>query len=78
MQDRLLNNIRILNELITFSLAHPELRFIQILWALKIIDRDKNFYIKDRFYEEPEETLIRLRETVHEKNKTSEKGKEAT
>lgn len=38
---------------------NDSLRFIQILWALHIIDRNKDGII-DRFYEEPQETLKRI------------------
>lgn len=75
MQDRQINNFRILSELIQYSLLHPDLRFIQILWNLKVIDRNDDLEIKDRFYEEPEETLNRLMEVIHGGNKTSEKDK---
>lgn len=37
----------------------PDLRFIQALWALKIIDQEDN-HIIDRFYEEPSVTLKRI------------------
>lgn len=36
------------------SRAHPQLRYIQNLWALNIIDNE------DRFYEEPYDTLRRI------------------
>lgn len=36
------------------SKLHPELRFIQNLWALRIVDN------VDRFSEEPYETIIRI------------------
>lgn len=41
---------------------NPDLRFIQILWKLGIIDSKKfgDEKILDRFYEEPEETLKRI------------------
>jgi len=35
--------------------AHPELRFIQLLWDLGIVSAE------DRFYEESDETLSRIR-----------------
>ena len=37
---------------------HPELRFIQALWALDIVDRE------DRFFEEPNITLERIEEVL--------------
>lgn len=39
---------------------NPNLRFIQALWGLKIIDYDNNGDIIDRFYEESSETLKRI------------------
>lgn len=47
-------------EIVTSAVENnPDLRFIQILWKLGIIDsRDEK--ILDRFYEEPEETLKRI------------------
>lgn len=47
-------------EIVTLEVENnPDLRFIQILWKLGIIDsRDEK--IIDRFYEEPEETLKRI------------------
>lgn len=37
---------------------NPDLRFIQTLWGLNIIDSD---VIIDRFFEEPSETLKRIK-----------------
>lgn len=76
MESRRLNNLRIINELNSYALLHPELRFIQILWNLNVIDRDENLNIKDRFYEEPEETLKRVMETIYEKYKASKENEE--
>lgn len=42
--------------------AHPDIRFIQALWNLKLIDRLGEGII-DRFYEEPNETLERINRT---------------
>lgn len=39
---------------------NPELRFIQALWSLGIIDRDSCGVIVDRFYERSEATLDRI------------------
>ena len=39
---------------------NPDLRFIQTLWGLNIIDSD-GYVIIDRFYEEPSETLKRIK-----------------
>lgn len=33
------------------------MRFVQLLWALNIINIDNNGFIEDRFYEESDKTL---------------------
>lgn len=42
----------------------PELRFIQMLWGLNIIDstyiQNEEYPIIDRFYEEPYDTVVRI------------------
>ena len=63
-------NRQILKELEEFIDSHPDMRFIQSLWALNIIN-SKPFYnkglgyyeerIEDRFYEESSETLKRIK-----------------
>lgn len=62
-------NLRILNELEKEILDKPDYRFIQILWAMGIITR-RGLVVEDRFYEEPEETLKRVMERLHEKYET--------
>ena len=49
-------NLEILEELKKFLEKHPDMRFIQALWALNIVDKE------DRFYEEPEITLKKITE----------------
>lgn len=58
MKDRQIENLKILKEILDKIIDNPELRFIQILWALGIVDRE------DRFYEEPSVTLERVRKIV--------------
>lgn len=54
-------NLKILQKLFALIMEEPDLRFIQALWALRLIDRENDsLNIKDRFYEEPEETLKRI------------------
>lgn len=65
MKERQLFNLQIIQEILSMVLDEPDLRFIQILWALRLIDRDENMNIKDRFYEEPEETLKRIKERLN-------------
>ena len=55
-------NLKVLQKLFFLIIDEPDLRFIQALWALGIIDRDEDLVIKDRFYEEPEDTLERMEE----------------
>lgn len=49
--------ITILNDAVEHN---PEMRFIQLLWALRLIDRNIDG-ILDRFYEESEATYNRIR-----------------
>lgn len=44
------------------QLLYPELRYIQSLWALGIIDKENE--IMDRFYEESYDTIIRILPTI--------------
>ena len=53
-RDRYENNIKILEILNKFLNKNKDLRFIQALWSLNIIDKE------DRFYEESEETLSKI------------------
>ena len=58
-KDRLPANREILKILSEYIDKNPDLRFIQALWALKIIDRDEPGII-DRFHEESMDTLKKL------------------
>lgn len=51
---KLEDNKRLLKLLSDRIEKYPDLRFIQALWSLRIIDK------KDRFYEESSETLERI------------------
>ena len=55
-------NLKILQKLFCLIMNEPDLRFIQALWVLGIIDRNKEIQINDRFYEEPEDTFKRVNE----------------
>lgn len=58
-------NLKILQKLFALIMNEPDLRFIQALWALKLVDRDEgSLSIKDRFYEEPEDTLKRIESRI--------------
>lgn len=59
------NNLAIVDELKRFFEDYPQIRFIQGLWSLGIITRDEHFNIEDRFYEEPGETLKKVKENVN-------------
>lgn len=62
------------NSLLTYIVTlyirrHPELRFIQALWSLGIIDgigEEDTVVLVDRFYEEPYDTLKRIRCRISE------------
>lgn len=66
MIDRQKYNLEILNKLEEFLKKHPDFRFIQALWALNIIDRDEKNLIIDRFYEEPDKTLDKVKKSLKE------------
>ena len=51
------NNLEILKILNKVILQNPDMRFVQLLWALNIINIDNNGFIEDRFYEESDKTL---------------------
>lgn len=59
-------NEKLLKILKDYLEANPDIRFIQALWNLRIIDRDPVWNPGeinppiDRFYEEPSETLKRI------------------
>jgi len=55
--DRSKYNLEILEEVKKFLEKQPDIRFIQALWALNIVDKE------DRFYEEPEITLAKVKES---------------
>ena len=48
-------NLEILEEVKNFLEKHPDMRFIQALWALNIVDKE------DRFYEESDITLEKVK-----------------
>ena len=61
---RLNDNIEVLNIIVDYMKQNPDIRFFQALYNLSIMD-SKNI---DRFYEEPSETLTRMRKTDFVKN----------
>lgn len=68
--NRYKNNLILLNMLREYLDNNPDIRFIQALWALKIIDNEiiegneHDIAVPvDRFYEEPDETLKRISQT---------------
>lgn len=48
-------NYKIINYLLNYIADNPEVRFIQVLWALGIVDNS------DRFYEESSTTLEKVK-----------------
>ena len=61
---RLNDNIEVLNILVDYLKYNPDIRFFQALYNVGIMD-SKNV---DRFYEEPSETLSRMKKTEFVKN----------
>lgn len=62
-------NFLIQNIIKLYLEIYPELRYIQALWGLGIINRVEDFFtgipdeeseIEDRFYEEPYDTIVRM------------------
>ena len=66
--NRLLDNLKILSEVLKLVLKCPDLRFIQVLWALGIVDSE------DRFYEEPCVTLARIKRERRKSFRISKHG----
>lgn len=54
-------NEEILSILKDYLENHPEIRFVQALWNLNIMRVDDNYVIVDDFYEEPTDTLKRIK-----------------
>ncbi|MGM9530405.1 hypothetical protein [Intestinibacter sp.] len=48
------DNLKILKKLESYLNKYPDIRFIQALWSLHIVDE------LDRFYEEPSITIKRM------------------
>lgn len=61
-------NLKILNILESFLKEHPDFRFIQALWALNIVNRNENNQIIDRFYEESNITLDKIKNAFNKSN----------
>lgn len=64
IEQRQCSNLLLENVINLHLSLFPELRYIQNLWALKIIDtkyiQNEEAYILDRYYEEPYDTVIRI------------------
>ena len=60
------DNLAIIRRIVEIMDNHPELRFQQILYIYNIVEEGK-----DKFYEEPFETLNKLNKNIlnHNKNK---------
>ena len=82
MKEQQIYNLEIAYELLDYLLENPELRFIQALWALGIVNG------ADRFHEPSKKTFRDLKVTKENRRKkggymlnhekTSEKGKESS
>lgn len=68
--DRYSANKKILDIIAKSIDKNHDMRFIQILWALGIIN-SKNDIIEDRFYEESEETLKKINTEFHKNTYSS-------
>ena len=68
--DRYSANKKILDIIAKSIDENHDMRFIQILWALGIIN-SKNDIIEDRFYEESEETLKKINPEFHKNTYSS-------
>lgn len=68
--DRYSANKKILDIIARSIDENHDMRFIQILWALGIIN-SKNDIIEDRFYEESEETLKKINTEFHKNTYSS-------
>lgn len=66
IQSRERCNAILSNYVALYMLMYPELRYIQLLWATKIVDDE------DRFYEEPYDTIVRVLQTIIESLQLSE------
>lgn len=56
-------NIFLHNVIGLFLTTYQDVRYIQALWALDIIDRDYSMVV-DRFYEEPVDTIRRCSPSI--------------
>lgn len=61
IENRQKYNLEIIKELEAYFIKNKDLRFIQGLWGLGIINRNKEFIIEDKFYEESHDTLKKLK-----------------
>lgn len=58
------DNLKILEKLKEYFDSHPEIRFIQGLWNMNIIQRDNDSQIIDAFYEPSKITLTNLEKSL--------------
>lgn len=56
-------NEKLLKRLEEYLSENPEIRFIQALWNLGIIDKANDVFV-DRYYEEPKVTYKRVCKTI--------------
>ena len=69
MKKQQMENLEIAYEILDFILDNPDLRFIQALWALGVVNG------RDRFYERSQQTLERVRACLEEVNAWKEEKK---
>lgn len=58
------DNLKIIHRIVEIMDNYPEIRFQQILYAYNIVEEGK-----DKFYEEPSETLRKLNHNILMKSK---------
>lgn len=57
-------NILLSSVISILARKYKDLRYIQILWSIGIIDSDSSGTVIDRFYEEPIDTLKRCYDNI--------------
>lgn len=64
VENRLEYNLKILDKLRELCIESPQLRLVQLLYASNLLEsngsEEKMILIRDRFYEEPWDTLDRI------------------
>ncbi len=59
--NRIQANQAIIDIISQYAMDNPDMRFIQLLWSLGIINTQNDWLIEDRYNEESEDTLKKLK-----------------